>query len=243
MAVVVSEWGRAGNRGSALTVENAIVESPPSTVGTLSTGSPPVPPLLEPGSGSAIDTVVDRASPATSSSSETATTSRSPLVDLLGPTYSVLPEEVRPRPRPTGLAINSIDVTAYPIRQVGLEVDGQLEIPNESEIGWYRYGATVGRPGVTVLAAHVSWNDTTGPFYDLGSVEPGDAIAVTLDDGTERRYVVTERTMYDKDELPRERIWRTTGPESLVLITCGGDFNPEIRRFRQNIVVYAVPVG
>ena len=48
--------------------------------------------------------------------------------------------------------------------------------------------------------------------------------------------------MYDKDELPRERIWRNTGPETLVLITCGGDFNPEIRRYRQNIVVYAVPV-
>jgi hypothetical protein len=28
-----------------------------------------------------------------------------------------------------------------------------------------------------------------------------------------------------------------------VLITCGGDFNPEIRRYRQNIVVYAAPVG
>ena len=49
--------------------------------------------------------------------------------------------------------------------------------------------------------------------------------------------------MYDKDALPRERIWRNTGDETLVLITCGGDFNPEITRYRQNIVVYAVPVA
>jgi hypothetical protein len=49
--------------------------------------------------------------------------------------------------------------------------------------------------------------------------------------------------MYDKDGLPRDRIWRNTGDETLVLITCGGDFNPDINRYRQNIVVYAVPVA
>lgn len=169
--------------------------------------------------------------------------SLSPLTELLGSTYSAIPEPSAPRPRPSGLAIDSIDVGSYPIREVGLEADGQLEIPSETEIGWYKYGATAGQPGATVLAAHVSWNDTVGPFFELGSLEPGARISVALDDGTSREYEVVERTMYDKTELPRERIWRNTGPETLVLITCGGDFNPEIRRYRQNIVVYAVPVG
>jgi hypothetical protein len=58
-----------------------------------------------------------------------------------------------------------------------------------------------------------------------------------------RRYEVVERAVYGKLELPGDRLWRTTGPEELVLITCGGDYNPEIRRFQQNIVVYAVPVA
>lgn len=66
---------------------------------------------------------------------------------------------------------------------------------------------------------------------------------MTLEDGTVREYEVFERAIYGKLELPRERIWRNTGPESLVLITRGGDFNPEIGRYRQNIVVYAAPVG
>jgi sortase (surface protein transpeptidase) len=65
---------------------------------------------------------------------------------------------------------------------------------------------------------------------------------VVADDGSTRVYEVVERTIYDKDELPRDRIWTTTGDETLVLITCGGSYNPEIRRYRQNIVVYAVPV-
>ena len=43
--------------------------------------------------------------------------------------------------------------------------------------------------------------------------------------------------------LPTERIWTHTGPETLVLITCGGSFNPQIRHYRDNIVVYAVPIG
>jgi sortase (surface protein transpeptidase) len=94
-----------------------------------------------------------------------------------------------------------------------------------------------------VLAAHVSWNRTAGPFARLGTVDPGARIAVTLDDGSVRTYEVVERAIYGQLELPRERLWRNTGPEELVLITCGGDYNPEIRRYRENIVVYAVPVA
>ena len=153
-----------------------------------------------------------------------------------------MPEEIEPRPRPVGLARSTRSTSPrIRIRPVGLDPDGQLEIPDETEIGWYRYGATAGRPGATVLAAHVSWNRTVGPFAQLGSLEPGSRIEVRLDDGTLREYEVFERAIYGKLELPRERIWRNTGPETLVLITCGGDFNPEIRRYRENIVVYAAP--
>ena len=167
----------------------------------------------------------------------------SPLAQQLGPRFSAVPEIIAPRPRPVGLQMQSIDVARFPVRPVGLEFDGQMEIPDETEIGWYQYGATAGQPGATVLAAHVSWNRTQGPFSRLGSVEPGEQVEVTMDDGTIRRYEVTERSVYGKSELPRERIWRNTGDETLVLITCGGDYNPEIRRYRENIVVYAVPVG
>lgn len=128
------------------------------------------------------------------------------------------------------------------IRPVGIEDDGDMEIPDATEIGWWQYGSSPGLPGATVLAAHVSWNDAIGPFHRLGNAELGDRIEVTAGDGSTRVYQVTERTMYVKDGLPADRIWTTTGDEVLVLITCGGDFNPSIRRYRHNIVVYAVPV-
>lgn len=167
------------------------------------------------------------------------------LADLLGEINrgAALPDDVEPRTRPIGLATSEFDLGGIPVRAVGIEDDGELEVPDETEIGWYQYGSTAGQPGATVLAAHVSWNGTTGPFFELDTLEPGSQVEVALDDGTTRTYDVIEQTKYDKDQLPRERIWRNTGPETLVLITCGGDFNPEIRRYRQNIVVYAVPAG
>ncbi|MEP4590401.1 MAG: hypothetical protein ABJ381_01240, partial [Ilumatobacter sp.] len=60
---------------------------------------------------------------------------RSRLTDRLGPLYSAIPEPVAPRPVPVGAVTSSIDLTPYPIRPVGLQEDGQLEIPDETEIG------------------------------------------------------------------------------------------------------------
>ena len=215
---------RGGGGDVVLEADDAIADVIPSTV----------PPRLD---------LMEEPGGATQSGASSADVTLSPLAQQLGPRLTAVPEIVAPRPRPVGLQMQSIDVSRFPVRPVGLESDGQMEIPDETEIGWYQYGATAGQPGATVLAAHVSWNRTQGPFARLGGVEPGEQIEVALDDGTVRRYEVTERAIYAKLELPRERLWRATGDETLVLITCGGDYNPEIRRYRENIVVYAVPVG
>ena len=214
----------------------------PSTVPLLST------PSAVPAAAAALegdDPDPRSATTATTTTTTTTTTTPialSPLAELLGVPGSAIPPTIEPRVRPSTITIDDIELWG-PVRAVGLEDDGQLEVPDETEIGWYRYGSSPGRAGATVLAAHVSWNDTVGPFHQLGTLEPGARVDVRLEDDTVRTYEVVERAMYDKDSLPRERIWRTTGDETLVLITCGGSFNPEIRRYRQNIVVYAVPVA
>jgi LPXTG-site transpeptidase (sortase) family protein len=224
---------RGGGDDVVLEVDDVTADVTPSTV----------PPRIDPSTETAnLDADRDGGTEATPPDT-TPDDGLSPLARKLGPRQSAVPEIVAPRPRPIGLQMQSIDVARFPVRPVGLELDGQMEIPDETEIGWYQYGATAGQPGATVLAAHVSWNRTQGPFSRLGSVEPGELVEVALDDGSVRRYQVTERTVYGKSELPRERIWRTSGDETLVLITCGGDYNPEIRRYRENIVVYAVPVA
>jgi LPXTG-site transpeptidase (sortase) family protein len=151
----------------------------------------------------------------------------SSLAALVGPRGSAIPKAY----------------TRLVIRSVALEDDGEMEVPDETEVGWYELGAAPGEAGATVLAAHVTWNDTVGPFHKLGELEPGAEIRMRLSDGSTRIYEVVERTMFRKDELPNWRIFRRDGPESLVLITCGGSFNENVRRYRDNIVVFAVPVG
>jgi len=198
--------------------------------------------VTEPGGGLGDDTPGgDADAAADPAPPTTAGEQLSPLADLLGVPGSAIPPTIEPRVQPASVTIDAIELRG-PVRAVGLEDDGELEVPDETEIGWYRYGSSPGRAGATVLAAHVTWNGTTGPFFELGRLDPGAEIELALDSGSSRTYEVIERTMYDKDSLPRELIWRTTGDETLVLITCGGSFNPDINRYRQNIVVYAVPV-
>jgi hypothetical protein len=212
---------RGGSGDEVLAADDAVAVSTPPTVAPLADASvtpEPAPPVTAP--------------PPT-------TQPLSPLAALVGERGTALPPA--PRTRPRSLTIESIELWG-PIRPVGLEPDGELEIPDETEIGWYQHGSAPGQPGATVLAAHVTWNDTVGPFFLLRDLEPGDRVDMELDDGSTRTYEVVERTMYDKDELP-DRIWSLTGDETLVMITCGGSFNPNIRRYRQNVVVYAVPVA
>ena len=218
----------SGSGEVTLEIDDAVASVPPVTVAPLVT-NPPAPASTDP----------SRPQP---SSPTTTTVPLSPLAALLGPGGSAVPPAIEPRLQPTALAIADLDLSG-PVRSVGIRTDGALEVPGAREIGWYRYGAAPGYEGATVLAAHVSWNGEIGVFHRLGDVEPGALVVVTLEDGSRRTYEVIERTMYDKDGLPRERIWRNTGDETLVLITCGGSFNPEISRYRQNIVVYAVPVA
>jgi hypothetical protein len=174
--------------------------------------------------------------------SEPVVLSTSSEADPNPPTGLVTDAAATERIAPLHLRFDDVNVDEE-IRPVGIEDDGELEIPDEDEIGWWEHGSAPGLPGATVLAAHVSWNRAIGPFNRLGNAEIGERLEVDAGDGTTRVYQVVERTMYPKDELPRWRIWRTTGPETLVLITCGGSYNPSIRRYRDNIVVYAVPIA
>lgn len=205
---------------SGSTVEPAVASIAPSTI-----------PLVSP------PTTVD----ATGAESVSTTLPLSPLAAELPGRVSALPTNDAVL-APIGLSIPNMDLVA-PVRDIGVEPDGQLEIPDETEVGWYRLGSSPGRPGATVLAAHVSWNDTTGPFFRLDELEPGAQVDVLLADGNTRTFEVIERAQYSKLGLPAERIWTRDGDEMLVLITCGGDFNRSIRRYTDNIVVYAVPVA
>jgi hypothetical protein len=166
----------------------------------------------------------------------------SPLASRLGPRGSAAIRPAGERVLPASITIDALELWG-PVRAVGLKDNGELQVPDETEVGWYQLGAAPGEPGATVLAAHVTWNGAVGPFFKLADLALGAEVRVQLSDDSMRIYEVVERAMYPKDGLPESRIFSQIGPESLVLITCGGSFNANIHRYRDNIVVYAVPVG
>lgn len=139
----------------------------------------------------------------------------------------------------------SIDIASVGIRQanveaVGVAANGEMEVPEARDVGWYSYGAAPGEPGAAVLAAHVAYDGIDGVFVNLTRLAAGDQIVVRFDDGSAKTFTVDSLTAYKKDELP-DSLFARAGDSSLVLITCGGDFQQSIRSYEDNIVAVASP--
>lgn len=147
---------------------------------------------------------------------------------------------------PVSLTIPSVGVEV-PIDPVGVEEDGQMEIPPLAErAGWYRFGSAPGEPaGTTVIAAHVDSVASAGlgPFARLIDVEPGDTVTVTSQDGSVRDYVVREVTAVPKASASWGPVFTRDGAPRLVLVTCGGTFQRDVSSYTDNILVTADPVG
>jgi hypothetical protein len=144
-------------------------------------------------------------------------------------------------PPPVAVRVEGIGVDA-PVRPVGVTRDRTLEVPDAHEVGWYRFGPVPGEAGSAVLAGHVDYGGAIGVFWDLAEVEPGAVVEVDRSDGTVARFVVTSVRLHPKGELPAE-VFRREGSPSLALITCGGEFDPQARRYTANVVVHASLVG
>ncbi len=144
--------------------------------------------------------------------------------------------------RPVGLTIPSIDVADAFVAPVGVEPNGEMEIPPPTEVGWYRFGAAPDEAGSIVLAAHIAYDGVDGVFRHLDRLDEGAEVVVGLEDGTSRTYRVTSLGTYPKEDLPAE-VFATTGPERLVLITCGGRFDTSRRSYESNVIAVAEPVA
>jgi LPXTG-site transpeptidase (sortase) family protein len=174
-----------------------------------------------------------------------ATPHRSPLaasVVALGSARYDVEDHVDERAVPTSISIAGIGVVGAPVIDVGVEENGDMEIPGADSVGWYRFNPTPGEPGSAVLAAHIASNGNPGVFRYLADVEIGSRVVVAFDDGTTTEFEIIELAQYDKQELPDDRVFAKDGDPILTLITCGGDFNRSLRSYEDNIVAYAIPV-
>ena len=144
---------------------------------------------------------------------------------------------------PRHLALPSLQVNA-PIVPVGLQPGGDLTVPDDPHVlGWWQGGARPGsRQGSVVIDGHV---DTAvhgpGALFSLRQVRPGDPVVLSTTHGSWHYLIVALRS-YPKVTLPAE-VFTSTGPPRLVIITCGGAFNPTTRQYADNIIAYAIPAS
>ncbi len=145
---------------------------------------------------------------------------------------------------PVGLRIPTIGVTAT-VNAVGINPQtSEFEVPpSVDEVGWYRYGPGLAAPaGSVVIAGHVdSSTQGKGAFFRLRELDQGDTLTVTGSDGQDRAYRVIAREEYQKTRIPLDQYFARDGDQRLTLITCGGPFDADARRYRDNLVVTAVP--
>jgi LPXTG-site transpeptidase (sortase) family protein len=208
-----------GRRGASVALAAGVAALVAATV--VACRSQPEPNVGTP----AVEALASSPAPAPSAPSAPASSSRPPVVP------------------PAALAIPAIDVRAT-VDPVGVDGNGDFAVPpSVDEVGWYKFGPGANATsGSTVIAGHVdSREQGEGAFYRLRELDRGDEVTLTGDDGAVRTYRVVAREEYRKTKIPLERYFARDGAPRLTLITCGGPFDRETRRYRDNIVVTAVP--
>ena len=143
---------------------------------------------------------------------------------------------------PTRLRIPAIDVDT-PLERLVTDAQRRLNPPKSYErAGWWQQGTPPGDIGPAVIAGHV--DSYTGPavFARLYALKAGDVVEVDRG-GVWVRFRVTTVERYPKNDFPTGRVYDPTPSAELRLITCGGEFDPTKRSYRDNIVVYAILAG
>jgi Sortase domain len=137
------------------------------------------------------------------------------------------------------------DGTGAPVVPVGLHADGSLVVPPDVRtVGWWTGGSKAGEAyGSVVLAGHVdSATQGIGVFAELRHLAPDQVVAV--DGGAEQaRYRIVSAIRVPQAHISQDAgIFSVDGEPRLVLITCGGPFDPVRHRYQDNLVVVATPV-
>jgi hypothetical protein len=151
------------------------------------------------------------------------------------------PDAIGPALRATEVRLPTLGVTS---RLVDLDVgpDGVLVPPDDPDVaGWYRRGAAPGEQGPTVIAGHVDSRAGPAVFFRLDGLAPGDPVEIARSDGKTFRYRVATVEHHPKDAFPTALVYGPSPGSVLRLVTCGGEFDPHRRHYRDNIVVTAVP--
>jgi hypothetical protein len=146
-----------------------------------------------------------------------------------------------------------------------LNADNSLYVPADPEVlNWASNDAAPGADhGTAIITGHVNYvidgHLVIGALADLGEYAKssiGSIITVHAKSGPTLRYRIIAGREYSKDELAGSPSLRTSlynqtavyGPDShptgrLLLVSCGGAFDPATGEYEDNVFLYALPVS
>ena len=146
------------------------------------------------------------------------------------------------RSLPVSVNIPAIGVSSD-LLHLGLNRDGTIQVPSLStaadEAAWYKYSATPGQRGASVIEGHVDTTQGPAVFFRLGALRPGEHIEVRLANGITAVFRVTGVRQYSKANFPAKIIYGASGYAALHLITCGGAFDYASGHYLSTTVVFA----
>lgn len=171
--------------------------------------------------------------PSADASPSTSPTSNGTYDPASSPTNTDLPTGIKP----VRIEIPAIDVDVE-CMDVNITAE-EVEVPDFGLAGWWVQTRKPGEIGPAVIGGHVDTKEGPDVFFRLKDMRPGDEVIVTDEAGESRTFTATDEPLQvDKQERPPEVFGFTEGKPQLRLITCGGEFNPTIGHYTDNIVVF-----
>lgn len=158
----------------------------------------------------------------------------------------------RPEPASAGpalLRIPSLRLDA-PLQTAEIH-DRVFAVPKDpAVVGAFHAGVRGGLPerlgapsGTTLVSGHVTVGSQHGALWSLHGLQPGAELVTTDGAQKSQRWRAVKLTTVRADQLPAD-LTDSSGARRLVLVTCAGpvETHQGVRRFRDNLVVEAVPV-
>lgn len=141
---------------------------------------------------------------------------------------------------PVSLKIPSINLDQK-VTGMGLSSAGTIS-PPPGVTQWYNATVTPGKPGISVIAGHVTWNSTPDVFAKLEDVKVGDKIVVGYADGTSKTFKANREKSVNKTDLQKDQsVWGSSATPVLALITCDAKSPVKGVHHTNNFVVWAAP--
>lgn len=108
--------------------------------------------------------------------------------------------------------------------------DGGLVIPPTTDVAtrWVDGANVTDKAGITIIAAHRSYNGYYSVFNKLPELKEGDIACASDSAGKIQKYQVESLKMYLKEDLPQDIFENPrVGKKELILVTCGGSIVQE----------------